>query len=194
MSASILRSPYRSAILFAAMSAALLAACQGYYPEAQPGAGGRRVRMDRQEAGPYLLRAVTSPDPPLVGQMFVEVRVADGATGEVLTDVDVRLLAEPADGPSLPGGPLRGVASQELAPTPREYAASVPIPETGFWKITIQVEGHHGAAEASFLERVSAPGHWIHVLVVAVPFLGLIGLGYGYSRLRPRPEAPAAGS
>jgi hypothetical protein len=168
-----------------------VAACQPANVERnQPGLGGRRIRVDQQAAGPYLLRAITSPDPPQVGQLFVEVRVSDPMTRRVMTDVEVAVSAEPAEGAPLAGGPLESRARLDFAPTPREYAAYLPVPDSGFWRITVTVDGPQGPGELSFLERVAEPSHWIHYLTVVAPFAALAALGYGYLRLRPRAEAP----
>ena len=62
-----------------------------------PGTGGRRVRLDNYPAGPFLLRAVTSPTPPRQGDFNVEVRVLNAETLEVITGADVWIRIDPVD-------------------------------------------------------------------------------------------------
>ncbi len=139
-----------------------------------PGTGGRRVRLENAPAGPYRLRALTSPTPPRVENLYVEVRVSDGASGAVLTDVAVWVTAVATEGD---GQPLDVQATRDIAPVPDEYAAHLPVETPGVWEITIRVDGPLGAGQASFLERVARPsslGPWV---AIGAPLGGLLALG-----------------
>ncbi|HEX9681353.1 MAG TPA: hypothetical protein VGA32_07855 [Anaerolineales bacterium] len=147
----------------------------------EPGTGGRQIRLEDAPAGPYRVRALTSPIPPTVGELFVEVRITDPATGVVTEDVEVEILATPLEGD---GTGLTAQALTELAPTPREFAALLPVPKPGFWRVVVRVRGPQGSGEAEFVERVVAYTHWIHVLSVGAPVAGLLGLLWFYNRAR----------
>lgn len=134
-----------------------------------PGDGGRRVIFQAEPAGPYVLRVVTSPIPPRVGELYVEVRVADPQSGDVLSDVDVHMRAEPTatDAPS-----VEAEATHELASIPNEYAAHLPVDAAGVWRVTIEVQGPDGRGELSFLTRVGGSGTLGAALSVGLPFAG----------------------
>ncbi|NIS82069.1 MAG: hypothetical protein GTO14_18105 [Anaerolineales bacterium] len=138
-----------------------------------PGEGGRRVRLDDEPVGPYLLRVVTSPTPPQVENLNVEVRVTDAATGQVLTGAEVKIRAEHTE---IAAGILEEVASHDIAPIPTEYAAHLLIPKPGLWKITIKIVSELGSAETSFLERVRNPPAIGVLIAVGAPVAGLLAL------------------
>lgn len=154
--------------LWAFLLSPLLAARIAY--AAGPGTGGRRVRLDGEVAGPYTLRVVTSPTPPRIENLYVEVRVASTESGEVLDDVQVQVIARHEDQtePS-----IQVEATQDIAPIPKEYAAHIPVDTTGIWSITIQVQGELGQGEASFDERVSAESILPMLITVGAPVAGL---------------------
>ncbi len=157
----------------------------------EPGTGGRQIRLEDAPAGPYRVRALTSPIPPTVGELFVEVRVTDPAMGVVTEDVEVEIVATPLEGE---GSGLTAQALPELAPTPREFAALLQVPKPGFWRVVVRVRGPQGSGEAEFVERVVAYTHWIHILAVGAPLGGLLGLLWFYTRVRRGPSStPLAG-
>jgi hypothetical protein len=137
---------------------------------AGPGTGGRRVRLDGEAAGPYTLRVVTSPTPPRLENLYVEVRVTSAESGEVLDDVEVQIIARHEDQtePS-----IQVEATQDIAPIPKEYAAHVPVDVTGIWSITVQVDGELGQGEASFDERISAESILPMLITIGAPVAGL---------------------
>lgn len=138
-----------------------------------PGEGGRRVRLNNEPAGPYLLRVVTSPTPPQVENLYVEVRVTDPATGRTVTDADVVVHAAPAeDG----GSKLRVEAVHDIAPIPTEFAAHLPVDMTGLWEITVTVEGQQGQGSASFLLTISSPPRLSWLVAIGAPIGGLAAL------------------
>lgn len=155
-----------------------------------PGTGGRRVRLNDEPAGPYLVRAVTSPTPPLVENLYVEVGVNSAATGKPLTDLEVVVLASPVgfEAPS-----LRESATHDIAPIPTEYAAHLLIPAAGTWRVTIQINGPDGPAEVEFLERVSNPTSIAGWIAVGAPLGGLallIGIYLWLQRKQEKPSRP----
>jgi hypothetical protein len=136
-----------------------------------PGTGGRRVQFDDYPAGPYLLRAVTSPTPPRQGDFNVEVRVTNAQTGAVVTGADVVIRIEPVEHD---GTPLEEPATHAYAPLPEEYAAHVPPDTKGLWLVIIRVETELGVGEASFYQQVTAASSIGGALSVGLPFAGLL--------------------
>lgn len=135
-----------------------------------PGTGGRRVRLDDQPAGPYLLRVVTSPTPPQVDNLYVEIRVSSAETGEILEDVNVSVQAR-HQSRSQPS--IDVVATHDIAPIPNEYAAHLPVDVTGIWSITVFVDGDPGYGEATFDERVNSPSILPTLITIGAPVGGL---------------------
>lgn len=135
-----------------------------------PGEGGRRIQLDNEPAGPYHLRVVTSPTPPKVENLYVEVRVTAADTDEIIEDAEVLVEAVPAEGESLG---IQAVASHDIAPIPTEYAAHLPIPEPGQWRIRVQVSGDQGRGEVSFLQRVNSATTLSWVVTIGAPVAGL---------------------
>jgi hypothetical protein len=148
---------------------------------------GRAIRLQDQPAGPYLLRVVTSPTPPLVGSLFLEVRVALAETQEILTDVEVITEALPteANDPA-----IEAIASHEMAPNPVDYAAHLPVTSAGVWEVRVRVNGKAGAGEVSFLQRVSTPATLGTALSLALPLVGIGGLVLVFLLLQRRGVAP----
>ena len=136
-----------------------------------PGEGGRRVRLENEPAGPYTLRVVTSPTPPRVDSLYVEVRVSSAETGEILEDVEVEILARYQEQvePS-----IQVQATHDIAPIPNEYAAHLPVDQTGLWSITVVVDGELGQGQAMFDERISAPSILPMLITIGAPLVGLV--------------------
>jgi hypothetical protein len=138
-----------------------------------PGSGGRAIRLEDEPAGPYLLRVVTSPTPPRVGSLFLEVRVTAAETEEILTDVEVSTMAIPTES-SEPA--IQAIGTHDFAPNPVEYAAHLPVTSAGVWEIRVHVRGDLGEGEVSFLQRVSSQAILGTALSLALPAAGIGGL------------------
>ena len=151
-----------------------------------PGVGGRRVRLDNESAGPYLLRAVISPTPPQVGNFNVEVRVED-QTGLVIKDANVIISAAPSDHESQE---MQAIANHEYAPLPSEYAAHLPVPTAGLWEITIRVESSLGVGQVAFFQQISNPSSISAWLSVGAPFAGLLLLALLFLWLQRQSREP----
>jgi hypothetical protein len=135
-----------------------------------PGTGGRRIRLENEPAGPYLLRVVTSPTPPRVENLYLEVRVTDAGNANILTDLNVTVRAFSTEGEPTS---INSIATHDIAPIPDEYAAHLLIPRAGVWNIVVQVDGPLGSGETSFLERVSGPSSLGPIISIGAPFGGL---------------------
>ncbi len=135
-----------------------------------PGVGGRRVRLDNEPAGPYLIRAVTSPTPPSTESFNVEVKVVDAKSGLEVLDAEVIISADPVDFES---SSIRESASHDYAPLPTEYAAHLAIKDVGLWLIRIEVESDLGTGEVSFYQQISNPPSLEIWVSVGAPVAGL---------------------
>jgi hypothetical protein len=138
-----------------------------------PGTGGRRVRLDDEPAGPYLVRVVTSPTPVRTPDLYLEIRVTDAASGATLTDVEVKASAVPVSGE---GTPVEAIATHAIAPIPVEYGAHLPVDAPGIWSITVIMRGEAGEASVQFEEQVSRPLSLAPVLAVGLPIIGVLAL------------------
>jgi hypothetical protein len=136
-----------------------------------PGTGGRRVMLDGQAAGPYLLRVVTSPTPPRIENLYLEIRVTDAGSGSLVTDADVHARAEFTEGEATAVG---GVATHDIAPIPTEYAVHLPVERAGVWRIEVTVEGTQGIGATDFLVGVGGSTTLGTALAVGLPIAGLL--------------------
>lgn len=136
-----------------------------------PGTGGRRVRLDNYPAGPYLIRAVTSPTPPRIRNFNVEVRVLDAESKRVITDAEVTIRIVPVDHE---GEPVEAVATHAYAPLPEEYAAHLPAETTGLWEVQIEIVSASGIGQASFYQQIANTAALGSILSVGAPFAGLL--------------------
>lgn len=151
---------------------ALLVAGIAFSPAAAegPGTGGRRVMLDGEPAGPYLLRVVTSPTPPRVENLYIEIRVTDAESGATITDAVVHTRAELSEDESRA---VAAEATHDIAPIPSEYASHLPVTEPGVWRVTVTVDGDEGSAEVSFLTRVGGSTAVGSIIAVGLPIAGL---------------------
>jgi hypothetical protein len=132
-----------------------------------PGTGGRRVMLDDEAAGPYLIRVVTSPTPPRVENLYVEVRVLDAETLNPVTDATVWARAEPTEDQAQV---VQSQASHDIAPIPTEFAAHLPVEASGVWRVVITINEQH---QVSFLTRVGGSTAVSTVLAIGLPVAGL---------------------
>jgi len=152
----------------------------------------RRIRLDEVPAGPYRIRAVTSPGPERPENLTLEVRVTD-ARGRAITDAIIRARAvETATGEVVETELVQG-----LAPIPRDYGGVLEISRAGTWRVDLLIEGKGSTAQAGFELLVTSGGGVGSALSAYLPFGGLLLLVVAYLLLnRPgrRREEPAPGS
>lgn len=146
-----------------------------------PGTGGRRIRLDEEPAGPYVVRVVTSPTPPKVDNLYLEIRVLDAESRDILTDLSVTISASSTEGED---STIDAIATHDIAPIPDEYAAHLIIPRAGVWSIAIQIDGPLGSGEVSFLERISSPSSLGPIISIGAPFGGLAILIFIFLRMQ----------
>ncbi len=138
---------------------------------AHEGGGGSRIRIHDAIVGRYLVRAATSPIPPRVDQLWIEIRILAAENLEPAEDCVVIIDATPAGSGetiSTSAGPEDGEGS--------DYLAHLEIPHAGIWEIAIEIDGPLGEARLAFLERISPRnpiGGW---LAAGAPVMGIGGL------------------
>ena len=139
-----------------------------------PGTGGRRIQLDDEAAGPYLVRVVSSPTPPRVENFYLEVRVTEAASLELVTDAIVMIEATPIGRSGVSTFQVEAV--HDIAPIPTEYAAHLPLTASGVWEIRITIDGDPGYGETTYLQRISTRNSIGPLLSVGAPVIGLAGL------------------
>lgn len=160
----LLRSALIAGVLSVLLTNAPTAGAEG------PGTGGRRIRLDDEPVGPYLLRVVTSPNPPQVGSLYVEVRVQNIESDDIIREAVVNVAAWPV-GESSPA--LEVEATHAIAPVPTDYAAHLPVPQPGDWTIEVQVDYSLGPATTRFQEHVVRRSTLAPLISAGLPFAGL---------------------
>lgn len=135
-----------------------------------PGTGGRRIRLADEPAGPYILRVVTSPNPPQIETLYVEVRVREAGSQTLIRDANVSVTAKPLNGD---GPVLETTATHDIAPIPSDYAAHLPVPSAGDWTIEVTIESQSGSASVTFQEHVVSRNTLAPLLSAVLPFAGL---------------------
>jgi hypothetical protein len=146
-----------------------------------PGTGGRQIRLEDEPAGPYLLRVVSSPTPPRVENLYIEVRVTEAASGRDVTDATVWTRARYVDGDA---PPVEVEAVHAIAPIPTEYASHLPVSRSGAWEITITIDGEPGHGEASLVIQILEPSSISVLVSVGLPVAGLAVLGFLFFMLQ----------
>ncbi len=93
--------------------------------------------------GPYLIKALTSPNPFRSGPVEINVFVQDATTGDALPDANVRLSLAPRDEPD----EARTYTAHSGATTNKLFhSATFELPTAGEWTVAIEIEGPAGAA------------------------------------------------
>lgn len=113
--------------------------------------GGGTPQLENAPAGPYVVSAWTTPDPPRVGAYHVTVSVARpdeaGNAGEPVLGADVAVRMTPQ---SAAAEPLAAQASNEAADNKLFYEADVELPAPGVYDVQITVDGPDGQGETGF--------------------------------------------
>ncbi len=155
------------------------------HPDPHPGAGAAhqatfRVRLTGEPAGPYLVDAFTGPTE--VGDLFVELRVENPA-GLALEGLTIRVEAVPSGSE---GSPVVGTAAPDQAQIPGDYAVSLPVPTTGFWDVTVTIDGPEGQASVAFSERVGGTANVAGWVLAGVPLVIAVLFGLLFLRTAGR--------
>jgi len=141
-----------------------------------------RVRLSRQRVGPYLVDAFTGPTE--VGDLFVEVRVAD-EEGRLVGDLPIAIEARPSGGD---GEEVSGIATHDLAEVPGDYAISLPVTSTGFWDVTVGIGKPPDVTSVAFSERIGGTANIAGWVLAGVPLVIALLFGLLFLRTAGRPR------
>ena len=150
------------------------------HPEKETHQATFRVRLNRQQVGPYFVDAFTGPAE--VGHLFVEVRVSD-ETGRPVQGLVIDVEASPTSGEA---AIVNGPATPELAEVPGDYAVSLAVPSSGFWEVVVRIGGPLGVQEVSFSERVGGTASVAGWVLAGVPLAIAVLFGLVYLRTAGR--------
>ncbi|MBX9581146.1 MAG: hypothetical protein K2X87_12625 [Gemmataceae bacterium] len=127
-------------------------------PTAVARADGGTVRASVVAAG-WRVTVFTAPTPPRAGPVDVSVLVQDAATGRPDPGHRVRVRAEPRD---RSGRPVEQPATADAATNKLLVAATIDLPEPGWWAVRVRVEADGRSAEVGFeLEVGDRPPRWL---------------------------------
>jgi hypothetical protein len=136
-----------------------------------PGGGSRLITGD-EIVGPYRLLITSSPNPATTGTITFVVRVSDPQSGAKVRDAEVGVELISADG----GTVLREPATHKNAANEIDYAAHIPVQQSGTWNGVVRVAGGLGESEVEFLQTVSPPRAISTVVLVGIPFAVMLGV------------------
>ncbi len=150
-------------------------------------ANGGTIQLSNRAAGPYALTVYTSPTPIRTGTADVSVMVQKAGSDELVNDARVVIQVQPAGSDAVQGS---YAATHEQATNKLFYAANVPFPSEGRWRVTVRVEAvAAGVGEVSFETDVTPASLLDSPLMVvqlaALPLL-LIALWLGSRKLSAR--------
>jgi hypothetical protein len=162
-----------SRVLMLAIAATLAGANAAY--ASGPGTGGRRIRLDDEPAGPYLVSVVSSPTPPVAEALYLEIRIKDAETNRVMSAGTVLTRAEPM---GFEAASVEAEATHDIAPVPIDFASHLPVSLPGNWQITIDIDGPLGSATVSFplLVTGSAQGSSLPLVPLLIGGILVAGL------------------
>lgn len=117
--------------------------------------GGGVPQLTNAEAGPYRVSAWTQPDPIRVGDFHISVAVmyppqSSGKareSGDLVLDATVAVQLEPLN---REGETLLVSASRDNAVNKLYYETDPVLPDAGWWRVVVGVDGPLGAGQASF--------------------------------------------
>ena len=152
--------------------------------------GGTRIIVGDEVVGPYRLLVTVAPEPAQVGTVTFVVRISDPASDEKVRDADVTVeLVHGEDGTI-----LTGPATHRDSGNPIDYAAHIQIEQPGAYNARIRITGPAGPAEVPFTQRIVARRGLGTLLLIALPFVVVLGILAGIWFGRPgsrRPVDPA---
>lgn len=156
--------------------------------------GGGTPQLVNEPAGPYVISAWTTPDPPTVGELHITVAVAEPGAGReagppVLgATVEVHLTHDGAEQPV-----VSKMASNEDAANKLFYETDLAVPEAGPYRVQVDVDGPQGSGQAVFDLRAEAAEEFNWPLVSGLGLAFVVALfavnaWRGRDRQEPQPE------
>lgn len=154
-----------------------------------PLSGGTRIYVADEPVGSLDLSSFAAPNPPVTtDRIWVTVQLRDGA--KAVDDARVWVVLSDPDGAAV----QRVEATHELAAQSFDYTAALPVPESGTYLVTLEVEHPQGSGTVAYNVNVSEPlTRWIFFLMAIPALLLLLALGHRFVARLPEPAAVLAG-
>jgi len=133
---------------------------------------GGTVRL-AERCGAYQVTVFTQPTPWRAGPVDVSILVQDAATGQPMSDAQVSVRLTKAE---TPAHDIRRPATRADATNKLLYAALFDLPEPGWWRIEVVIEGRSGTVSRAFdLEATAAnPAWWDLIFWIAAPVVPIV--------------------
>ncbi len=116
-------------------------------------ADGGAIRLSERRGG-FRISAFTSPTPPRAGLVDISVFVQDAATGEPIAERAIEVCATQRTHPQ---DAIRLSATTAAATNKLFQAAVFELPESGWWDVTLHIEGLSDPVEVSFEMLLDEP-------------------------------------
>jgi hypothetical protein len=107
-----------------------------------------------EEKGGYRITVFTTPTPLRAGPVDISVLVQEAATGEPASDVQVTIKAEWRGSADVT---LHHRATKEAATNKLYYAATLDLPEPGWYSLEVSIDGALGEAQVRFEVDAAEP-------------------------------------
>ena len=139
--------------------------------------GGQKLR-DEKIGEDYLLSLWISPEPPIVGQLHITVRLIELKSEHLTTTPAITLIAR---------APHSDVFESAMSRVGDHYISDIDIPYSAIWTIEVLVKDSDGESRTSFpLEIQPAPINKNLVRLAAFMTLVVLGVGWWFWGRHPR--------
>ena len=120
-------------------------------------ADGGAVQLS-ERTGDYQIAVFTLPTPFRAGPVDISVLVQDAATGEYVPEARVTVRLKARDSETFLDYP----ATLEKATNKLFHAAEFELPESGWWEMSVVIDGPHGPAVVQFqIHAEPPPPRWL---------------------------------
>jgi hypothetical protein len=119
----------------------------------QARADGGTIRLSEEKGG-YRITVFTTPTPLRAGPVDISVLVQEAATGEPASEVQITIKAEWRGSPDMT---LHHRATKEAATNKLFYAATLDLPEPGWYSLEVSIDGALGEAQVRFEVDAAEP-------------------------------------
>jgi hypothetical protein len=131
----------------------LLVSSSILYPSSFLRADGGAVRLS-EERGKYRITVFTAPTPLRAGPVDISVLVQEAATGEPASGVRVTIKAERRGSPDVA---FHRAATTEAATNKLYHAATLDLPEPGWYLLEVRIDGTLGEAQVRLELQAAEP-------------------------------------
>lgn len=148
-------------------------------------------QLTNEDIGPYRIFVWSDPEPPQVGSYHVAIAMteslegdASGFAGKPILNADITVTLTNAES----GETLTKKATHQDAVNKIYYEADFEIATPGQWNVHMAVVGPDGAAEASYIDEITAATfNWMPIAGGALAVLLVVGAVLFHWRVQPKP-------